>query len=101
MKLDAHLEIVNNLAIGYKGSRSCLSKLSLAKVQDSTQYFLITNNTKKPSAEKYKLFNNVERIYSKFVNEGKATIALKEPNINLVLQKVNFFKESFSFLFLN
>ena len=35
-----------------------------------------------------KLENNIEKIHCKFVNEGKATVVLKEPNFTLILQKV-------------
>ena len=39
-----------------------------------------------------KLLNNVEKIFCRFVSEGKATIVLKDPNFTLNLQKVQFFK---------
>lgn len=58
MKINANLEIVNNLAVktGYKAaSRSYYSQLSLAKDQNSNKYFLIINNTKKPVADKFKV----------------------------------------------
>jgi hypothetical protein len=58
MKINANLEIVNNLAIktGYKSaSRSVYSQLSLAKDQSSNKYFLIINNTKKAVADKFKV----------------------------------------------
>ena len=58
MKINANLEIVNNLAIktGYKSaSRSIYSQLSLAKDQSSNKYFLIINNTKKAVADKFKV----------------------------------------------
>jgi hypothetical protein len=36
----------------------------------------------------FKLANNVEKIHCKFVQEGKATIVLKEPNFALAINKV-------------
>jgi len=92
MKFNSHLEIINNLAVrtGHKStSRSYYSQLSLGKDPSSGKYFLIINNTAKPVADKFKLQNNVEKIYCKFINEGKATIALKDPNFNLILQKAD------------
>lgn len=90
MKLNAHLEIINNQAYkaGLKSTtRFYYSTLSLAKDQKSNQYFLIVNNTKKPIADKFKLKKNIEKIFCRFVNEGKATVVLKEPSFNLNLQK--------------
>lgn len=58
MRINANLEIVNNLAVktGYKSaSRSYYSQLSLAKDQNSNKYFLIINNTKKTVADKFKV----------------------------------------------
>ena len=58
MKLNAHLEIINNLAIksGLNSkSKTYYSTLSLAKDQSSGKYFLIVNNTKKPIADKFRV----------------------------------------------
>ena len=54
MKLDATLEIINNIATGFKKNPACFSQLSLAKDQHS-RYFLIVNNTKKPTADKFRV----------------------------------------------
>ena len=54
MKLDATLEIINNIAAGYRKNPACFSQLSLAKDQNS-KYFLIVNNTKKPTADKFRV----------------------------------------------
>ena len=58
MKLDAHLEIINNFATskGYKSKNgSHFSQLSFAKDQNTGKYFLIVNSTKNPIAEKFKV----------------------------------------------
>ena len=58
MKINANLEIINNLAVktGYKAaSRSLYSQLSLAKDQNTSKYYLIVNNTKKAVADKFKV----------------------------------------------
>jgi hypothetical protein len=36
-----------------------------------------------------KLLNNIEKIFCRFVNEGKATVAFKEPNFSLSIQKAD------------
>lgn len=56
MKLDATLEIINNIATGFRKNPACFSQLSLAKDQNS-KYFLIVNNTKKPTADKFRVLS--------------------------------------------
>ena len=57
MKLDANLEIINNLASvkGYKKNPTVYSQISFAKDSSSGKHFLIINNTKKPHADKFKV----------------------------------------------
>ncbi len=60
MKINSHVEIINNLAVntGHKStSRSYYSQLSLAKDPTSLKYFLIITNTKKPVADKFRVLN--------------------------------------------
>lgn len=92
MKLDAELEILNNLAAtkGFKNkNQTFFSQLSFAKDSNASRYFLFVNSTKKPAGDKFRLSNNIEKIFCKFVNEGKATIILKEPNFSLIIKKAN------------
>jgi len=91
MKIDAHLEIVNNSVAshGLKGtSKPVLSQLSCSK-DSSNKYFLIVNTVKKNSLVKYGILNNIEKVHCKFIDEGKATIKLKDPNVFLIIQKAN------------
>lgn len=57
MKLEAHLELINNLASksGYKKSPSVYCQLSLAKDPNSSKCYLIVNNNKKPAPDKYRV----------------------------------------------
>ena len=57
MKLDAHLEIINNLAStkGFKKNPSYHSQLSFAKDSNSGKHFLIITNAKKPNADKFRV----------------------------------------------
>ncbi len=57
MKLDAHLEIVNNLANGFRKNQSLYSQLSFAKDNQSNKYVLLIKNTKKPNADKFRVIN--------------------------------------------
>ncbi|CAF0726258.1 unnamed protein product [Brachionus calyciflorus] len=91
MKFEAHLEVINPLASkkGYRKSMSILCQISLAKDPNSSKCYLIVNDNKKPSPDKYRISDNVDKIYCKFVHEGKASIVLKEPNFTLAIQKAN------------
>lgn len=91
MKLEANLEIVNNLACkkGYRKNTSCFSNLTIGKDSNSNKYYLIVTSSKNPTGDKFKISQNVDKIFCKFVNEGKATLILKEPNFTLVIQKVS------------
>ncbi len=57
MKLEANLEVVNNMANhkGYKKVPPCFCQLSFAKDSASNKFFLIVNSTKKPHADKYRV----------------------------------------------
>jgi hypothetical protein len=57
MKLEASLEVINNLAShkGYKKVPASFCQLSFAKDPNAGKYFLIVNSTKKPSADKYRV----------------------------------------------
>lgn len=59
MKLDADLEIINNIAAsrGYKNGKNqtFYSQLSFAKDQSAGRHYLIVNNTKKPTADKFRV----------------------------------------------
>lgn len=63
MKLEANLEILNNLAHGFRKNPPAYSHLSLAKDQNSSKYYLIINNTKKPVADKFRVRNISHRLF--------------------------------------
>jgi len=46
---------------------------------------IYTEKTK--NGEKYKLRNNITQCRTKFLQEGKLTIELKEPSVNLMISK--------------
>jgi len=55
MRLDAILEVVNNVANGYRKNNACQSRLCLAKDEKSSKYYLIVNNCKKPTNDKFRV----------------------------------------------
>lgn len=61
MKFEAHLEVINPLANkkGYRKSLSVLCQLSLAKDPNSSKCYLIINDNKKPSPDKYRVRSQI------------------------------------------
>ena len=57
MKLEANLEIINNVVNqgGYKKSPPTFCQLAFVKDSGSNKYLLIVNSTKKPTADKYRV----------------------------------------------
>jgi len=100
MKLKCELEVVYSLAVasGGAGNRShrARASLSLGKKLGSNasggrsweEIFLIVSTVKNVSGTKYKIKNNVVKIFCKFLQEGKATIKFKEPAHDLSISKV-------------
>jgi hypothetical protein len=80
MKLEANLDVVNNLAHkkGYTKSPACFSQLSFCKDAASNKYFLIVNSTKKPTADKYRVYR-YRYIYMNYIF-GLFTFLNNEPN---------------------
>ncbi|XP_049274372.1 leucine-rich repeat protein 1-like isoform X2 [Rhipicephalus sanguineus] len=59
-----------------------------AKQQKPTTYLLLCTS-KNPAGTKYKIHDNVERLFTKFITQGKATIQLREPKHNLIISKAD------------
>ncbi|KAK2879268.1 hypothetical protein Q8A67_020059 [Cirrhinus molitorella] len=96
MKLQCDVEVVNRMlpSFGLKNKgRSNRAVLSIGKhvdrsAQSSSLYLLICTN-KDRSGSKYKLKENIEKFFTWFVEEGKATVRLKEPAIDICLSKAD------------
>lgn len=59
-----------------------------AKQQKPTIYLLLCT-AGNPAGMKYKIHDNVERLFTKFITQGKATIQLREPPHNLIISKAD------------
>ncbi|XP_070384062.1 leucine-rich repeat protein 1 [Dermacentor albipictus] len=57
-----------------------------------TSTYLLLCTPRNPAGTKYKIFNNVERLFTNCVTEGKATIQLREPKHNLIISKADITK---------
>ncbi|KAJ8672902.1 hypothetical protein QAD02_004163 [Eretmocerus hayati] len=79
MKLMCTVEIANRLNHGgrRKAQQSCLT-IGRQSVKDDQIYLLLQTVANKKGT-KYKVNNNIEKVFSNFVHEGKATIRLIEP----------------------
>ncbi|KAF8767490.1 leucine-rich repeat protein 1-like isoform X1 [Argiope bruennichi] len=51
--------------------------------------FLILCTHQNPRGTKYKIYNNVEKLFTKFINDGKATLRFKEPPHDLIISKAD------------
>ncbi|GFT37707.1 leucine-rich repeat protein 1 [Nephila pilipes] len=51
--------------------------------------FLVLCTHQNPRGTKYKIYNNVEKLFTKFTNDGKATLRFKEPPHDLIISKAD------------
>ncbi|XP_069772477.1 leucine-rich repeat protein 1 isoform X2 [Narcine bancroftii] len=98
MKLQCEVEVINRMLPTFgmknkgKGNRAVLS---IGKHYDrgiknkSTTIHLLICTLKDKSGCKYKVKENIENVFTKFVDEGKATIRLKEPAVDVCLNKAD------------
>ncbi|XP_051501936.1 leucine-rich repeat protein 1-like, partial [Myxocyprinus asiaticus] len=94
MKLQCDVEVVNRMlpTVGLKNKgKSSRAVLSIGKHVDrsshSSSLYLLICTAKDRSGSKYKLKENIEKFFTWFVEEGKATVRLKEPAIDICLSK--------------
>ncbi|KAM9294306.1 leucine-rich repeat protein 1 [Gastrophryne carolinensis] len=94
MKLQCEVEVVSRMLPTFgmrnrgKGTRAVLSVGRQEKGPRGPIYLMICT-LKDKAGSRYKLQENIENLFSKFVNEGKATIRLKEPAVDVCLSKAD------------
>ncbi|KAJ3613512.1 hypothetical protein NHX12_019760 [Muraenolepis orangiensis] len=96
MKLQCDVEVVNRMLPSFgmksrgKGARAVLS---IGKHVDKTtrvaNVYMIICTAKDRAGSKYKLKDNIEKFFTWFVEEGKATVRLKEPAVDICLSKAD------------
>ncbi|XP_052385917.1 leucine-rich repeat protein 1 [Carassius gibelio] len=96
MRLQCDVEVVNRAlpSLGLRrNGRSRRAVLSIGKHLDrnpsSSGLFLLICTAKDRSGVRYKLKDNIEKFFTWFVEEGKATVRLKEPAIDICLSKAD------------
>ncbi|KAM9786652.1 leucine-rich repeat protein 1 [Syngnathus typhle] len=96
MKLQCDVEVVNRMLPTFglksrgKGVRAVLSiGKNLDKTNQRCNVYLMICTAKDRTGSKYKLKDNIEKFFTWFVEEGKATVRLKEPAVDISLSKAD------------
>lgn len=88
MKLYCNVEVSNRVSstniIRRKAQRSILA-IGRHTIKGNDLY-LLWQTLQNKQGTKYKIDNNIEKIFNKFINQGKATIRLIEPPHDLIIQ---------------
>ncbi|KAM3856460.1 leucine-rich repeat protein 1 [Vipera latastei] len=93
MRLPCDVLVMNRLlpSAGMRGpGRAVRALLALGKptAGDGGVWLLVSTARHRPGA-KYQLKENIDQLFTKFVDEGKATVRLKEPAVDICLSKAN------------
>ncbi|EAW65764.1 leucine rich repeat protein 1 [Homo sapiens] len=95
MKLHCEVEVISRHlpALGLrnrgKGVRAVLSLCQqTSRSQPPVRAFLLISTLKDKRGTRYELRENIEQFFTKFVDEGKATVRLKEPPVDICLSKM-------------
>ncbi|OAD57513.1 Leucine-rich repeat protein 1 [Eufriesea mexicana] len=88
MKLHCNVEINNrSFATNIIRKKSQRSILAIGKPTiKSTELYILWQTLQNKQAIKYKIDNNINKIFTKFIDEGKATIRLIQPPHDLIIQ---------------
>lgn len=96
MKLLCDVEVVNRMLPSFglksrgKGARALLSiGRHLDKTTQRCHIYLLICTSRDRAGAKYKLKDNIEKFFTWFVDEGKATVRLKEPAVDICLSKAD------------
>ncbi|XP_007561192.1 leucine-rich repeat protein 1 [Poecilia latipinna] len=96
MKLQCDVEVVNRMLPSFgmksrgKGVRAVVSiGKHLDKSSQRSNIYMMICTAKDRTGSKYKLRNNIEKFFTWFVEEGKATVRLKEPAVDVCLSKAD------------
>ncbi|XP_076156662.1 leucine-rich repeat protein 1 [Alosa pseudoharengus] len=96
MKLQCDVEVINRMLPTYgmkgrgKGARAVLSiGRHVDKTTQRSSIYLLICTAKDRAGSKYKLKENIEKFFTMFMDEGKATVRLKEPAVDICLSKAD------------
>ncbi|CAI9570488.1 unnamed protein product, partial [Staurois parvus] len=99
MRLQCEVEVINRMLPTFgmrnrgKGTRAVLSVGRQEEKGSGLRgaIYLMICTLKDKAGSRYKLQENIENLFSKFLNEGKATVRLKEPAVDICLSKADVF----------
>lgn len=87
MRILCDITVLNNSQpqAGVKHSKATLAISWHPPNKENSELFLIlfTNKNKHQSTQKYRVKDNLEKVFSRFADEGKLTLSFKEPNQSL------------------
>ncbi|XP_077639992.1 leucine-rich repeat protein 1 [Lonchura striata] len=94
MRLQCEVEVLSRLlpSCGLRGrGRAARALLSLGRAPGAAGagIYLMVCTARDRGGARYKVQQNVERLFTRFVEEGKATVRLREPAVDLCLSKAN------------
>ncbi|XP_046870039.1 leucine-rich repeat protein 1 [Hypomesus transpacificus] len=95
MKLQCDVEVVSRMLPTFgmkrkgKGVRAVLSIGKHVDKNTQRNIYLMICTAKDRAGSKYKLKDNIEKFFTWFVDEGKATVRLKEPAVDICLSKAD------------
>uniref|UniRef100_A0A2L2YNF8 Leucine-rich repeat protein 1 n=1 Tax=Parasteatoda tepidariorum TaxID=114398 RepID=A0A2L2YNF8_PARTP len=95
MKITCGVEVGNRNASSVKNKKHSVATLALCpktkkkELQSDEDIYLILCTHQSPRGTKYKIFNNVDKLFTKFINEGKATIRFKAPPHDVIISKAD------------
>ncbi|XP_059706703.1 leucine-rich repeat protein 1 isoform X3 [Haemorhous mexicanus] len=92
MRLQCEVEVLSRLlpTCGLRGrGRAARALLSLGRPPGAAGagIYLMVCTARDRGGARYKVQQNVERLFTRFVEEGKATVRLREPAVDLCLSK--------------
>lgn len=86
MKIVCETCVVNRSKPHVK-SRSVKSTLAVGKNnKENSKVFLLLISPQNKSGSRYDLSNNISKIFTKFISEGKCTISLKLPEADIQIK---------------
>ncbi|KAH0503388.1 Leucine-rich repeat protein 1 [Microtus ochrogaster] len=86
--LSRHLPVLGLKSRG-KGVRAVVSLCQAPRAEPGGRACLLVSTMKDKRGTRYELKENIEQLFNKFVDEGKATVRLKEPAVDICLSKAN------------
>ncbi|XP_030641521.1 leucine-rich repeat protein 1 [Chanos chanos] len=96
MKLQCDVEVINRMLPTFglksrgKGDRALLSiGKHVDKTTQRSNIYLLICTAKDRAGSKFKLKENIEKFFTRFIEEGKATMRLKEPAVDICLSKAD------------